>query len=155
VKILPSNQALILAGEPAGRRAGGDTFLAQASRLVTGSADLKRVTILSARPDSTVLVQADYFSAHDDFSRDDVSHRDVSHRDVSPGDVSPGDEILAVSQLPAVRTVSPNAVTLKYAASPASTESPTSSYYLKPTQLYARTQRGFEVTKPSVLDVVA
>ena len=63
VKILPSNQALILAGEPAGRRAGGDTLLEQASRLVTGSADLKRVTILSARPDSTVVVQADYFSA--------------------------------------------------------------------------------------------
>jgi hypothetical protein len=108
VKVLPSNQALILAGEPAGRRAGGDTFLEQASRLVTGSADLKRVTILSARPDSTVVIQADYFSASDAYRRDEMS-----------------------------------------------TEPAAASHILKPTQLYARTQRGFEVTRPSVLDVLA
>ena len=76
---------------------------------MTGGGDLKRVTILSARPDSTVVVQADYFSA-----------------------------ALTVS-----------------ADSRMSTEPATTSHILKPTQLYARTQRGFEDTKPSVLDVLA
>jgi hypothetical protein len=141
VKILPSNQTLILAGEPAGRRTAGDTLLEQASRLVTGSTDLKRVTIMSTRPDSTVVVQADYFSAQHGYPREEVSS---------------GDEIpTAASQLPALRNVSPNAL---IAAAPdlrTSSESSTTSFYLKPAQLYARTQRGYEDTKTSVLDVLA
>jgi hypothetical protein len=143
VKILPSNQALILAGEPAGRRTGGDTLLEQASRLVTGSADLKRVTILSARPDSTVVVQADYFSARD--------------RDGYPPDnLSTGNEIPpATSQLPAVQNASSNALAIATPGLRTSGEPETSSYYLKPTQLYARTQKGFEDTNAAVLDVLA
>jgi hypothetical protein len=140
VKILPSNQALILAGEPAGRRTGGDTLLEQASRLVTGSTDLKRVTIMSTRPDSTVVVQADYFSAHHGYQRDEVSQ---------------GDEIpTAASRLPAVQNTSPNALTVVAPDLRASSESST-SFTLKPAQLYARTQRGYEDTKTSVLDVLA
>jgi hypothetical protein len=141
VKILPSNQALILAGEPAGRRSGGDSFLEQASRLVTGSADLKRVTIMSARPDSTVVVQADYFSAHGGYSGDEVSS---------------GEEIpTAASQFPAIQNVSSNALTVVNSGLRTSSEPATTSYHLKPTQLYARTQRGFEDTRTSVLDVLA
>jgi len=141
VKILPSSQALILAGEPAGRRAGGDTLLEQASRLVTGSTDLKRVTILSARPDSTVVVQADYFSARDGYSHDDVSS---------------GDEIpAAASELPAIQNASSNALTVLSSGLRTSSEPEAVSYALTPTQLYARTQRGFEDTKTSVLDVLA
>ena len=140
MKILPSNQALILAGETASRRAGADPLLEQASKLVTGSADLKRVTILSARPDSTVVVQADYFSAHDGYSHDEVSS---------------GDEPSATAQLPAVQGAAPNALALMSPASRTGIESATSSYSLKPTQLYAQTQRGYEDTRTSVLDVLA
>jgi hypothetical protein len=141
VKILPSNQALILAGEPAGRRSAGDSLLEQASRLVKGSADLKRVTIMSARPDSTVVVQADYFSAHGGYSGDEVSS---------------GDEIpTAASQPPAVQYTSANALTVVTSDLRTTTEPSTTSYTLKPTQLYARTQRGYEDTKTSVLDVLA
>jgi len=129
VKIVPSNQALILAGEPAGRRSGGDTLLEQASRLVTGGADLKRVTILSARPDSTVMVQADYFSANEIPS--------------------------AASQFPAIQNVPANALAVVNSGLRTSSEPATTSYSLKPTQLYARTQRGLEDTKTSVLDVLA
>jgi hypothetical protein len=70
VKIVSSNQTLILAGESTGRRGTADTLLEQASRLVAGGAELKRVTILAARPDSTVVVQADYFSSDEDPSHD-------------------------------------------------------------------------------------
>jgi hypothetical protein len=140
VKIVPSNQALILAGEPAGLRSGRDTLLEQASRLVTGSADLKRVTILSARPNSTVVVQADYFAAGAAYSHDGVSS---------------GDEIpSAASRFPAIQTVSPNVLAVVNSGLRTSSEPATTSHNLKPTQLYARTQRGFEDTT-SVLDVLA
>ena len=36
-------------------------MLTQAAQLVASGAELKRVTILAAHPDSTVVVQADYF----------------------------------------------------------------------------------------------
>jgi hypothetical protein len=138
---MPSNQALILAGEPAGRRPEGDTLLEQASRLVTGSADLKRVTIMSTRPDSTVVVQADYFSAHDNHSHDEVYS---------------ADEIpAATSHLPAIQNVAPHALAVVGTGVRSNTESTTSSYNLRPTQLYARTQRGLEDTRTSVLDVLA
>jgi len=53
LKIPPTNQSLILAGEPGGSRGAPkgvptgvpDSFLGQASRLVAGGAALKRVTI--------------------------------------------------------------------------------------------------------------
>ena len=135
MKIVPSNQALILAGEPAGRRGGGDSLLEQASRLVTGSADLKRVTILSARPDSTVVVQADYFSANEAYPRNAVSS--------------------AASQLPAIQNVSRNALAVVNSGLRTSSEPATTSHLLTPAQLYARTQRGFEDGKTSVLDVLA
>jgi hypothetical protein len=86
---------LILAGESAG--------------------NLKRVTIMSARPDSTVVVQAEYFSADDGIPT------------IAP-------------QFPAVQNAASYAV---------------SSYVLKPAQLYAQTQRGYEETKTSLLDVLA
>ena len=52
MKILPSNQSLILAGEPAGPR----------GRPAASGAALQRVTILTARRDTTIVVQADYYS---------------------------------------------------------------------------------------------
>jgi hypothetical protein len=142
---MPSNQALILAGEPAGRRSGGDALLERATRLVTGSADLKRVTILSAGRDSTVMVQADYFSANDHFSRDAVS-----------GEVAADDEIASAnSRLPAIQNTSQNALTVVARGLRSTSEPDTTSYFSKPTQLYAQTQRGFEGTKTSLLDVLA
>ena len=141
VKILPSNQALILAGQPAGRRSAGDALLEQASRLVTANGDLKRVTILSARPDSTVVVQADYFSANDSYSQDNVSS---------------GDEIpAAASPFRAVQNLSQHALTVVTPGLRTTSEPATTSHYLKPTQLYAQTQRGFEDTTTAVLDVLA
>jgi hypothetical protein len=56
LKILPSNQSLILAGEPGGAR----------GRPAASGAALQRVTILTARRDTTVVVQADYFSRDED-----------------------------------------------------------------------------------------
>jgi hypothetical protein len=119
----------------------GDTLLEQASLLVAGSADLKRVTIMSAQPDSTVVVQADYFSAHDDYPRNEVP----SHDRVPT----------FASQLPAIQDAGPNALTPVIHEVRMSAEPPAASYLLKPTQLYARTQRGFDDTKTSVLDVLA
>jgi hypothetical protein len=141
VKVLPSNQSLILVGEPGGRRAAADPLLEQASRLVTGSADLKRVTILSSRPDSTVVVQADYFPAKDGYS----DHEILSNDEIPS----------APPQLPATQSASSNALTLAVSGLRVTGEPATSSYYLKPTQLYAQTQRGFENTNTSVLDVLA
>jgi hypothetical protein len=56
VKVTPSNQSLILAGEPP---------FDQTARLVASGTALKRVTILAGRPDAAVVVQADYFSRDD------------------------------------------------------------------------------------------
>jgi hypothetical protein len=52
LKILPSNQSLILAGEPGGPR----------GREPAGGAALQRVTIMTARQESTLVIQADYYS---------------------------------------------------------------------------------------------
>jgi hypothetical protein len=64
VKVTPANQSLILAGEP-GPGARPNSLLGQASQLVASGAALKRVTILTARPGTTVVVQADYFARND------------------------------------------------------------------------------------------
>jgi hypothetical protein len=120
VNVTPSNQTLILAGEPP---------FGRAARLVASGAASKRVTILAAHPDSTVVVQADYLS------------RDDSRLDSQP----PALEHLAQG---AVATVSTNSV---MPSRPAST-----SFYRDPIQLYARTQRGLEDTpKAAFLDVFA
>src|SRR5271170_7244544 len=63
LKIVPTNQSLILAGEPGGSGAGRSSSLfGQASQLIAGGGALRRVTILAARPDSAIAVQADYYS---------------------------------------------------------------------------------------------
>ncbi len=57
MKVIPSNQTLILASERG--ISGGPSAL----RTVTGEAALRRVTIVASRPDdSLVYVQADYAS---------------------------------------------------------------------------------------------
>jgi hypothetical protein len=129
VKITPSNQSLILAGEPSGARGGVNTFLDQAARLVAPGAELKRVTILAARPNSTVVVQADYFS----------------RAEYAP----------VKSELPALPHAASNA--LRTAALHFGTTSPTlGSSYRNPVELYARTQRGLDTpSKAALLDVLA
>jgi hypothetical protein len=118
VNVTTSNQSLILAGEPPFGRAG---------RLVASGTALKRVTILAARPDSTVVVQAEYFS------RDDAPPFDSRPPALSRG---------------AVATVSTNSAA---ASRPASTP-----FHRDPIQLYARTQRGLdEMPAAPLVDVFA
>jgi hypothetical protein len=121
VKVTPSNQSLILAGEPP---------FDQTARLVASGTALKRVTILAARPDATVVVQADYLS------RDDTP---------SFG-----------SQPPALQYVSRDAVAIAGTSSETPSRPASTSFYRNPLQLYARTQRGLEETpKAALLDVFA
>jgi hypothetical protein len=120
LKILPSNQSLILAGEPGGPR----------GRPAASGAALQRVTILTARRDTTVVVQADYFS---------------SDEALPPG------TRLAELGAPASDVATADAANF----APPTTASRISSY-LNPIELYARTQRGLkDASKPALLDVLA
>ena len=95
-----------------------------------GGAALKRLTILAARPDTTVLVQADYFP--------------------------PNDEAPAASQLPVLADKSRHALTVAAASSGTLSSPTTFSSYLNPIQLYTRTQRGFDDNpKAALIDVLA
>jgi hypothetical protein len=136
VKITPGNQSLILAGEPSGARGGTNSFLDQATRLVASGTELKRVTILAAHPNSTVVVQADYFSREE--------YAPVR---------------CALPALPyvashALQASSPNSSTADLYVG---TTSPTpGSSYRNPAELYARTQRGLDTaSKATLLDVLA
>jgi hypothetical protein len=121
VKVTPSNQSLILAGEPP---------FAQTARLVASGTAPKRVTILAARRDATVVVQADYLS------RDDTP---------SFG-----------SQPPALQYHSHDAAAVMDTSSETPRRPASTSFYRTPLQLYARTQRGLEDTpKAALLDVFA
>lgn len=133
LKIPPTNQSLILAGEPGGSRGAPkgvppgvpDSFLGQASRLVAGGAALKRVTIL----------QADYYS------RDEGPP--VNARPANPGDSS--NEATSAG---AAVAASSSPATLGRSA--------TMSSYFNPIELYTRTQRGFDhAPKAALLDVLA
>jgi hypothetical protein len=136
LKITPTNQSLILAGEPGGSRGAPVSVLGQASRLVAGGGGLQRVTILSAHSTATVVVQADYFS-HDDSSA-------VTSRPEAP--TAPSYDALA----PAAT----NAITVSRPATRG--RSATISSYLKPIELYMRTQRGLDdAPKAGLLDVLA
>lgn len=119
IKILPSNQSLILAGEPGGPRA----------RSAVGGA-LQRVTILTARQESTVVVRTDYFA----------------HDEALPFD----------SRLPELGAPANDALTMDAAIYTPPSRAATISSYLNPIELYTRTQRGLEDTsKPALLDVLA
>jgi hypothetical protein len=128
VKITPSNQSLILAGEPSGARDGADALLTQAARLVASGADLKRVTILAAHPNSTVVVQADYFSR--------AEHPPVDTR---------------LPALPHAASTALQVMNFGTSRLPGS-----GSSYRSPVELYARTQRGLDTpSKAALLDVLA
>jgi hypothetical protein len=130
LKILPSNQSLILAGEPGGSRL----------RSAPGGAALQRLTITTARQDSTVVVQADYYS---------------------PDEASAFDSRLPVPSAPRFDPPALNAPALDAAADeetnfPAPSRAAKGSSYLNPIELYTRTQRGFkDSSKPALLDVLA
>jgi hypothetical protein len=129
LKITPTNQSLILARDPA--RSGGapNSLLRQAPPWAAGGAALKRVTILAARPDATVVVQADYFSAEEAASVD--------------------------AQRPALEQISQHAMTV-VDRNPSTLGGPAaSSPYRNPIQLYTSVQRGLEDTKAALLDVLA
>jgi hypothetical protein len=136
LKITPSNQTLILAGER--------SPLDQSAGLVGNGAALKRVTILAARPDATVVVQADYYSRDDDsYSRDVTQYS----RDLAPA---------IESQLPAIQNNSPGALAVLGSNTATLSQPVTNSSYLSPVQFYARTQRGFDETRrAALLDVLA
>ena len=61
LRVTASNQSLILAGEATPTAAEPRALLSHASQLVAGG-PLKRMTILASRPDTTVVVQADFYS---------------------------------------------------------------------------------------------
>jgi hypothetical protein len=129
LKITPTNQSLILARDPVrSGGAGSSSLLRQASEWAAGGAALKRVTILTARPDATVVVQADYFS--------DEEARSVD------------------AQLPAVEQTS-QAMTI-VGKNPTTLSGPVATAsYRNPIQLYTSVQRGLGDTKPALLDVLA
>jgi hypothetical protein len=129
LKITPTNQSLILARDPVRSGAGPNSFLRRASEWAAGGAALKRVTILAARPDATVVVQADYFS---------------------------DEEAPSVhAQLPAAEQISHNAMTI-VARNPTTLSGPVAtSLYRNPIQLYTSVQRGLGDTKAALLDVLA
>jgi hypothetical protein len=136
VKITPSNQSLILAGEPSGARGGADTLLQHAARLVASGAGLQRVTILAAHPNSTVVVQADYFSREERAPVGSALPAPAHHAS------------------PALQAASENSRTAELYVG---TTSPgAGSSYRNPVELYARTQRGLDtVSKAALLDVLA
>jgi hypothetical protein len=129
LKITPTNQSLILARDPARSGGGSNSLLRQASEWAAGGAALKRVTILAAHPDATVVVQADYFSDDEAPSVD--------------------------AQLPAIEQISHHAMTV-VGKNPTTLSGPTAtSPYRNPVQLYASVQRGLGDTKAALLDVLA
>lgn len=66
MKVIPSNQTLILASE----RGVSGGFSTPALRNAVGESTLKRVTIVASRPDDTfVYLQADYTSTTDSSAR--------------------------------------------------------------------------------------
>jgi hypothetical protein len=136
LKIPPTNQSLILAGEPGGSRGVPlgvpDSLLGQASRLVAGGAALKRVTIL----------QADYYS------RDEGPP--VNSRLANPSEPS-SDAPVTEGAKSVTRSFAP---TLSH---PATFSRPaTLSSYFNPIELYTRTQRDFDhAPKAALLDVHA
>jgi hypothetical protein len=90
---------------------------------------LKRVTILAARPDSAIAVQADYYS---------------------PDESAPTD-----SALPAIAYGSPTSTALVAMGSGALSR-PTQMSSYNPIQQYLRTQRGLDdPRKAALLDVLA
>jgi hypothetical protein len=111
-----------------GSGAGANSLLEHASSLVAGHPDLKRVTILAARPDATLVVQADYYS------------RRAAPLPALPAvDESPG-QAMTVS-------ATSSAMPHRISAMP----SPSG-----PLQLYTRTQQGFDGSRRSaLLDVLA
>jgi len=111
-----------------GARGGSDPFLDQASRLVASGAGLTRVTILAARPNSTVVVQADY----------------GTHEEQPPVN----------SQLPALAGVASDALPAATNSSVQIYPRATTSYR-NPVDLYVRTQRGLDRATPKLLDVLA
>ncbi len=87
MKIIPSNQTLILAGESGAPR----RFQTPATGNAGGAAVLQRVTVVASRPDDTLIyLQADYSSP-----------ADSSARTVSPASTaSTGKAVTALSGLP-------------------------------------------------------
>ena len=136
MKITPGNQSLILAGEPSGARGGADTLLTQAAQLVASGAELKRVTILAAHPDSTVVVQADYF---------------LRQEYAAAGSGLPA---LTHAASHALQAGSANSRTVDLYVG--TTSRGAGSSYRNPVELYTRTQRGLETSsKAALLDVLA
>jgi hypothetical protein len=82
VKVTPSNQTLILAGERGGPTARSAAGLDHTLTIASGDAVLQRVTIVAAHPNDTlVYVQADYAAANESAPRPGRSPIDASATD--------------------------------------------------------------------------
>jgi len=112
-----------------GARGGSDPFLDQASRLVASGAGLTRVTILATRPDSTVVVQADYGTR--------------------------AEQAPVHSQLPAPAGIASDAPPTVAANSSLQIYPRVTGSYRNPVDLYVRTQRGLDRPTPKLLDLLA
>jgi hypothetical protein len=134
VKITPSNQTLILAGDRRGAAASSADSTAKSA--APNRSVLQRVTIVAARPDTTVLyLQADYSAAGDSGTARSALAAG------SPGAQGASASTAVVAQQ---RTTSPSQALV--GASRTSVSHPIGSgsgfsSYVPPAEQYARTQR--------------
>jgi hypothetical protein len=111
---------------------------------------LQRLTILTAREDSTVVVQADYFSP-DEASQFDSRLPVQSGRAFSTPELDSTALDSTALDSPALDASAAEDTNFPTASRPAKISS-----YLNPIELYTRTQRGLkDSSKPALLDVLA
>jgi hypothetical protein len=149
VKVTPSNQTLILASERPGSGARSGTPLDRALNDASVGAVLKRVTIVAARPDTTVVyLRADYSSEADkapakqDPPSGNAAPPLLPRISAAPQTGSPAAETAAIPSGALVALAkSPGAQRDAYGnLQPANRDAAVSSS-LPPAEQYARTQR--------------
>jgi hypothetical protein len=139
VKVNPLNQTLILASERRGQSEKSGTTLDQAFSAASSGGVLKRVTIVAAQPDSSLLyLRADYASSDD-------SHPATATLSAKAGAPSAGgggtSQSLVPSSSRSLVSSAPSAGLRDAYGNSAKSRDVGLSSYLKPVEQYAQTQR--------------
>jgi hypothetical protein len=138
VKVNPLNQTLILASERRGQSEKSGTTLDQAFSAASSGGVLKRVTIVAAQPDSSLLyLRADYASSDDSHSAGTLSAKAGTP---SAGGGTTSQSLVPSSSRSLVSSDPAAGVRDAYGNSAQSRDVALSSY-LKPVEQYAQTQR--------------